>query len=200
MALDIVKVRNLGETDHVSAYNGERFVIRAGGELTIEREAAVKDFGNWEARNFSQTDARLRHREREFRRVRGLYGVHEGAKIPVRGPDGGPVLNKDGIPEETLADTVYRERLPKVEIYLMDGTKVTSVIEDPEGKDLPLDDAPAGDQVNAIASLQAQIKQMEGALSSLLDKQTQIEIPTDSPQPKPKASKPKVVSAQSVGE
>src|SRR5688500_14993889 len=123
---DIVRVVNKKDKPHKGALDGKPYEIPANGEAIIDREAAAKDFGNWEARNLGPRP-RDRHRDKEWARVLGLYGLHRGARIPVRTEHGGPDLDEHGVPKEVLADLVAHEYLPAVEIYEMDGTRCTTV-------------------------------------------------------------------------
>lgn len=198
-ALDLVRVRNLGDRPINGAYGGTGYLIPVGGETLMERECAIKDYGDFDARNLSMTEEKLRFRDREFRRIRGIYGVSPGARIPVVDSGGRPTLDEKGVPQETLADTVYMDRLPKVEIYLMDGTRVTTVIEDPEGETLPLEGASETDKDKALAEMKRQIEALTQSVVSMQEGKTQA--PVDSPQtdrPKPKPAK--VTASQSVGD
>lgn len=198
MALDLVRVKNVGDTTLEGAYGGVGWLVHPGGELVMETEAAKKDWGDWDTRNLSKTEGHLRFRDREFRRVRGLYGVTPGARIPVVDRNGVPELDENGRPKEVLADTIWRERVPKVEIYSMDGTRFTTVLEDPEGADLPMDGTPSDDKDQAIAAMQSQIDKL---LNAVADMQTKsVDLPKDTPEsaPRPQPKKAKVSAAQSV--
>lgn len=199
-ATDIVRVVNKGTEDHVGTFDGKPYRIPAGGEALLDKEAAIKDFGNWDARNLG-SEPRLRKREHEVQRLRGLRGVVAGSKIPVM-VGGKGKYKDDGYPEEVLADQVWRERMPNVEIYLMDGTKVTTVLEDPEGTTLPLEDAPQEDLARTINAMKAEMEKMQRAFESTLEKQAQVEVPVDLPEnaPRPKPKKAEVVAAQQTRE
>lgn len=193
----LVRVRNNGDQPLAGAYGGNPYLIRPGEESFMEVECAKKDFGDWDTRNLSPTEEKLRFRTREYARVRGLYGVTPGAKIPVRKDDGSPELNENGVPQEVLADLVWKDRVPKVEVLKMDGTRIVTVLEDPEGKDLPAGDTPSEDKDLALAQMKAEIEKLQNSVASM---QSQVSIPTDDPDtaPRPVAKKAKVASAQSV--
>lgn len=193
----LVNIRNLGKEAIAGAFGGEPYLIPPGEQRMLGVECAKKDLGDWDTRNLSQNDEKLRFRWKEYLRVRGLYGVHEGAKIPVV-KDGGPDLDERGVPREVLADTMWRERVPKVEITLLDGTKVVGVLDDPEGRDLPAGDATESDKDLALASLKAQMEQMQATIDKM--NAPRVDIPTDDPEtaPRPQPKKAKVAAAQTV--
>lgn len=198
-AFDLVRVKNVGDAPISGAYGGNGYLIPVGGDTLMETECAKKDFGDWDTRNLSKTEEKLRFRDRELRRVRGLYGVTPGAKIPVVTHDGKADLDDHGVPKEVLADVVWKDRMPKVEIYSMDGTRLTTVIEDPEGESLPLDGS-SDDKDLALAEMRAQIDKLQDAIVGMQVKA--VDIPVDSPEtaPRPTPKKAKVHAAQTVSQ
>ena len=200
MPVDIVRVHNLGDTTLDGAYGGVGYMIRPGESAMLETEAAKKDFGDWDARNASKTEEKYRFRYREYLRVRGLYGVTPGARIPERDKNGRPVLNEHGIPKEVLADVVWQDRIPKVAIELMDGTKVVTVLDDPEGTDLPAGEGEGMETDLVIAQMRADIEKLTSALEKV--QATPVDIPVDLPEtaPRPTPKKAKVAAAQTVSQ
>lgn len=197
-AIDLVRVKNVGDQPISGAYGGNGYLIPVGGDSLMETECAKKDFGDWDSRNLSKTEEKLRFRDRELRRVRGLYGVTPGAKIPVVTHDGKADLDDHGVPKEVLADLVWKDRMPKVEVYSMDGTRFTTVIEDPEGETLPLDGASSDDKDLALAEMKSQLAKLQDAIDGM--KAQPVAIPVDSPEtaPRPTPKKAKVHAAQTV--
>lgn len=197
MPVDIVRVRNLGDTSIEGSYGGVGYLIRPNETAMLETECAKKDFGDWDARNASKTEEKYRFRYREYLRVRGLYGVTPGARIPVMN-NGQPEFGENGVPKEILADQVWKERVPKVEIELMDGSKVTTILEDPEGDSLPAGDIGSQDTDLVIAQMRADIEKLTSALEQV--KSEPVDIPVDSPEtaPRPAPKKAKVHAAQTV--
>ena len=190
---DIVQVKILGTKPHRGKLNGQPYEIPADGRLHImDREAAVKDFGNWEARNLSSRP-KDRWRDKEVARIRGLYGVHKGAQVPDRGPNGEAVLDEKGIPREVFSDTVASEWLPKVEIYDMEGNRYTTIFDDPSGESLPLAGAGQEDVTKVVSSQAEQLaaaqKQIDELREMVMETRT-IQAPKDDPatatRPKPK--------------
>lgn len=183
---NICRVRNLGSKPLLGAYDSQPYRIDPGETAIIDVECAKKDFGDWECRNFGEGK---NHRLDEYHRIRGLMGVMEGARVPSGEYD------EDGRPVEVPSGVLVETRLPKVEIHLADGTKVVSVLEDPEGRSLPV--ASELDQTRAIESMQEEIKKLSDALDSVKNQQNHVEIPKDAPSSKrPSPKKPEVVGSQ----
>lgn len=195
----LVKVRNLGDKTLSGAFGGQPYSIPPGEEVFMEVECAKKDYGDWDLRNLHPTEDRLRFRVKEYARVRGLYGVTPGAKIPIL-KDGEPVFNAAGVPEEVLADQVWRERVPKVAITRMDGTPCVTVLDDPEGKDLPAAESSSEDKDLALAEMQSQLRKLQESMEAMQG--SKVSIPVDDPEtaPRPVAKKAKAVAAQTVSE
>jgi len=72
---DIVVVKNVGPDDFKGAFNSKPFVIPAGGDAFLDREAAFIYFGDWNARNLG-TDQKMQFRLMEVNRLKGMYGAH----------------------------------------------------------------------------------------------------------------------------
>lgn len=199
MAVDVVRVRN--RTDHVieGAFNANPYRIQPGGEVVMETEAAKKDFGDWDCRNLSKKEQRLRFRYNEYLRIRGQKGVLPGSKIPVLDEKGQPKFNESGVPEEILSDFVWKDRMDWVDIESLEGERYVTVLDDPEGDNLPKPDLEPDDKDLAIASLQSQIEKLNAAVVTM--QEGQARAPVDSPEnARTKAKQPKVVAAQSAGE
>lgn len=184
----ICRVKNLGSKTLVGAYNSEPYRIDPGETALLDVECAKKDFGDWEERNYGEG---RNYRLDEYARIRGLQGIMEGARVPTG------EFDEDGRPIEVPSGLLLDDRMPKVEIHLADNSKVTTVLEDPEGKTLPLDETGGPDQVRAIESMQDQIKQLQDALESVKNQQNHVEVPKDTPQSKrPQSKKPEVLGSQ----
>ena len=164
---DIVRVKNVGSADFHGAYDNRPFVIAPGSEAIIDREAACIWFGDWNARNLGP-EQRHQFRRMEVERLKGLYGAH------YDDPRDDPRISAPMYAEEKWAANA-----PHVEIYETDGTKVTTVIEDPTGSTLPIENAPAAD-VAAAATMQKEIERLQSAVSELQGRD--VKAPTDSPE------------------
>lgn len=147
-----VTVRNLWDRPVKLGYDSEKWEIEPKASAIVPKIAAIIAFGDWEARpGVKQFDPEgkkgLLHETREFEyaRVRGHYGCSEGATI-----------ERDG--QELPADTLLDEMLPKVEIEEMDGSVAITVIDDPEGKGLPIEGGSTIDAQRLLATIEAQQK------------------------------------------
>lgn len=106
MVVNIVRIANEGDTDFSMRYGPlERLVIPAQGETFVTEEVAWHFLGRWWTDN---SNPRFRARVKEVERLRCLYGAYE--------------------------DVVLWERnKPKLAAYTPDGTRITTVIDDPDG-------------------------------------------------------------------
>lgn len=192
---DAVRVTNLGKEPITTQYDGKRYVLPCNEAVIVPAEVARKDFGDWDARNLGPGDM---DRDYEYARIRGIYGVSEGARVPLV-ENGLPVRDKEtGGIVEVLADEIVDARLPKVKIETLDGKTITGVLDDPKGTSLPLEEASQEDVTKVVSSLQQQMVEQQKIIDGLLAKQADVDIPVDSPEnaPRPKTSKPKVSAAR----
>lgn len=158
---DIVRVKNLGTTPLRLVYNSQPTVVAPKQEGFIERECAVIYFGNPNLRNdptaehFDDKNAR----NIEFNRLRGMYG----ASVGYEG-----------------ADALWEQNKPKAEVAEVSGEKWTTVIEDPQGKDLSVVGMPEPDKEQVLIAMQRQIQEL----------QKQIQSPNEQPQGSPDEDRP----------
>lgn len=187
---DLIFVENLGSEPITGAFNSNGFLIPPGERVMLDRVAAMKDWGDWTKRNWGR-EPHKRERDAEYRRIRGLYGVHEGARVP-NGHD------KDGQVIEVSSETILAERLPKVALFELTGEKIIGILDDPTGESLPLETADEDVLSKMVASQDDRIAKLEAMLEQALVDRSSIEAPVDSPDtaPRPKASKPKVTASQ----
>lgn len=153
---DHVRVHNDGDVDLLVQFNSQPFLIPAGGAGLLPREAACKDFGNW--------DTRGEDRDREYRRLRGIYGTLEG---------------QPGDEER------WKANRPKVRIFETTGEQVVTVIEDPQGKDLPVVGQALDETQSLIAEMRAEIDELKAARYPQVEAATGS-IPEDTPANAPK--------------
>lgn len=185
---DVCRVKNLGSQPLIGAYDSQPYRIDPEETGLLDVECAKKDFGDWTLRNWGEGK---NFRFDEFQRIRGLKGIMEGSMVPTGN------RTKEGTWEEVPSNLLLDDRMPKVEITLMDGSKVITVLEDPEGRTLPLENASQVDQAHAIESMQEQIAKLTDALDSMKNQQAHVEIPKDTPQSKrPQQKKSDVVGSQ----
>ena len=102
----IVRLLNVGDTTFTNKYGGTKYRIEPGKELYVDVAAAILWMGDPDVRNI---DARNRNRADELTRLCVKYGCI-----------GSPLQ--------------LRELGPQLEWYLQDGTRVTTIAEDPFGE------------------------------------------------------------------
>lgn len=169
---DFVRVRNVGDTDLRLAYNSQPTVIPAGQEVPVDRDAAATWFGDWTRRNVPELqnpefrDARLN----EYNRIRTLYGFHQ---------------------LEPESEQTFKAKVPQVEIYEMDGTKVTSILEDPDGKDLPIVGSSNLDKEQLLSAMKDQMDAMAQKIAEMEDPHPDIEVPQDTPETAARRGRPR---------
>lgn len=170
---DTVRVHNKGTKDLSLAHDSKLTVVPAGGDGFIERECAIIHFGNPAVRNNPaaphQDDRDAR--KMEYQRVLALY-----------------VSLGDGVSRDDLSV------LPSAEVYELSGEKWTTVLEDPEGKTLPVQGAPEPEKENLIASMQSQIQRLQEQIDQATSQP--IAVNEDTPRPA-KMKRPAVVAADS---
>lgn len=152
---DHVRVHNDGDSDILVQFNSQPFLIPAGQAGLLPREAACKDFGNW--------DARGDDREREYRRLRGLYGA------------------LDGMAGDTER---FNSNRPKVRIFETDGEQVVTVMEDPIGKGLPVVGQPLDETQAIIAEMRREIDELKNGREP--ESHAALAVPDDTPETAPR--------------
>lgn len=141
---DLVRVRNVGKKPERIAYNSQVTVINPGQDGFVDREAACAKYGVW----WSVVGGRPLDRHQEYLRIRGLYGCFPGA------PAG------EGSPEWEVVK-------PRVEIYEMDGKKVSTVVDDPQGTEIPVTERDDEAHMRVVVSeMQEQLKSMQSQLDT----------------------------------
>lgn len=165
---DLVRVRNLDSKSLRIAYNSQPTVIGAGQDGFVDREAACAHFGVW----WSVKGGRPIDRTEEYGRVRGLYGSFPGAPQDANTPS-------------------WEDVKPKVEIYELDGTKVSTVIEDPEGEAIPVTERQDEGHMRAtVEKMREQLEEMQRKLDTsetIVAAHTAPELPAeDSPDTAPR--------------
>ncbi len=103
--MQIVRVKNIGSSPFKSKYDSESYTVPPGSESLVPYAAMILWAGNPDARNI---DARQRNRTLEVNRIRVKYGAYENEEKWA--------VNK-----------------PSLEFHTMDGERIWTVMDDPEG-------------------------------------------------------------------
>lgn len=167
---DTVRIKNLGKKELRLAHNSRLTVVPAGGEGFVSRECAIIHFGNPEVRNDPMKDHSEDRdaRKLEYERVLALY-------VPLN----------DGV------SRIDMKLLPSVEIYEVTGEQWTSLLDDPQGLELPAVGAPEVDKEHMLEALQAQLNRLQQQIN---DNNEPVAVNEDSPRP-PRMKKPVSVTA-----
>lgn len=165
---DLVRVRNLDTKSLRIAFDSKLTVIGPKQDGFVDREAACAHFGVW----WSVKGGRPIDRTEEYGRIRGLHGCFPGAPQDENSPN-------------------WEDVKPKVEIYEVNGTKVSTVIDDPEGENVPITERDDDDHMRAtMQQMKDQLEDMQRKLDtsqSIVAAHTAPSLPAeDSPETAPK--------------
>lgn len=174
---DHVRVHSDMDSDFHLQFNSRPYIIPAGSDAILPREAACIWFGDWTRRGDD--------RRKEYERIRGRYGTLEGF---------------EGAQER------WEKNRPNVRILEIDGSEVSSIINDPDGETLSIIGSSEATKEATIEAMQAQIQTMAAQLQGLQNGEVGpgSEVGEDSPTSAPRRTKraPVVVPAReaAVGE
>lgn len=106
---DVVRLRNVGAEQWVGKYANQDYRMNPGQEAIVSFAAACLWFGHPDA---VDVDDRNRYRTEEHERLRVRYGVYDS---PIE---------------------VWDANTPNIEVHDLDGNRLITVVDDPEGKHL----------------------------------------------------------------
>lgn len=145
--MEMVRLVNKGTEPFTDIYDNVRYTIAAGSEGFAPWEAMILWFGDPRAR-----DADDRHKDRtdEYERLRQKYGVyHEDGK--------------------------FAEVVPHIEVYSLDGQRITTVAEDPEGVpsniSIPATPTNPAETVAKLAAMEKRLNELTAAIGTLPEEQ-----------------------------
>lgn len=101
----VVRVRNVGSVPFSSGFANNTYTIAVGAETIIPYDAAVLWLGDPNSRDL---DGTRRNRLAEYTRLRTKYGAYAD-------------------------ETSWDKNKPKLEVYDLDGNRLYTVVDDPEG-------------------------------------------------------------------
>lgn len=133
----IVRVRNVGDKPFNGKFSNQLYTILPDSEAFVPWDAMALWMGNPDVRDVG----RNRDRTDLYRRLRVRYGVYEH--------------------EDRLVN------LPKLEAYDIDGRRITTVLDDPEGKTVTAASASTADQENLRSQVNALSSQLQAVLAML---------------------------------
>lgn len=156
----MVRLVNKGKKDFSDGFASQRYTIKAGGEGFVPFDAACLWFGHPDAFDVSE---RQRARTDMFRRMRQRYGAFDATE-----------KDKDGKDVTVSADELWERNRPRVEVYNLDGERIITVLDDPEGKNVNPADQTQAEQAGLLGRLDALEREGE-ILRSLLKSQKAAE-------------------------
>lgn len=169
---DFVRVKNVGTAPLNVGYDGRRWTLKPGAakDTVMPAAAAFLWFGDPRSGGTSQTvrDEKgilciVPDRLSEVRRLRAKYGGSTG--------------------DEATFDDV---KIPSVEVYDLDGDRLTMVIDDPQGNSVLQATSTVAERDDLLALVQRQQRQLEQLMKLAgvdgAEAQTERELPVDDSQ------------------
>lgn len=163
IAGEVVRVHNEADKEFRGSYDGQRYVIPAGGAVIVPTEACW----HWCGRQWLIDEPPLKlERTREMERLRLYYGAH---------------FND---PDKTVEEK-WEQNKPKLSVTTMDGERFVTMLDDPLGKEV----SPASQTVaernllsEQVDKLRRELAAMQGRLNSVErgEDQPDEEVPEDS--------------------
>jgi hypothetical protein len=148
MAGEVVRLKNKGKTQFVGKYAQTRYAVEPGGELIVPREA----MWHWFGRPFLVDTGKHKDRTTEWKRLQTLYGLFDD--------------------EAGSYDEKFKQNVPQVEVYDLDGERIITVIDDPTGANI----SPADQTRQEKELLDEQIAKMRQELNALQAAQAQVQL------------------------
>lgn len=138
---DVVRLRNVGATDFKAQYANIPYTVRPGQETVVQFAAACLWLGHPDA---VDVDEKRRYRTDEYLRLMMRYGVYDGSPLP------------------------WETAKPSVECFTLDGDRLVTVVDDPEGKHL----SPA---TSSLAERERMLDQMARMQQQMTAMQAQVD-------------------------
>lgn len=148
---DTVRLRNLGTTLWTDKWNNQQYRCAPGGEALVPFAGVCLWFGHPAAIDIPG-DPKQKYRTEEFQRLCVKYGVYD--------------KHQEFVPGQVFQDDRGNDKnpIPQVEVYDLEGEKLITVLEDPEGHTA----APFSIEEQANLDLRAQIAQLQRQMQALL--------------------------------
>lgn len=149
MADQMVRCKNVGDKPFKDGYANVTYVLPPGKDVFVPYDAAVLWFGNPDVFDVS---ARQRGRTDFYHRLRLRYGAFDDHRILA-----------DGSEVRFTADELWEENKPQVEVYTLEGERLHTIIDDPEGTNVD----PAQTNPGEAQGILARMGQLEAELGLL---------------------------------
>lgn len=182
MALESVRLVNPGPGAFKSRFEGRWYEIREGGDMICDERMMWQWMGRPFARDKNDGGPEDRFRTEEFLRLKALYGL-DYAEHEDR--SGGKIIKS--------AEERWEEGKPRIEAYRLDGERIVTVLDDPDGDTMTaVDNVAKHEATNAdarIDELRAEIQQLQKLMAEgRMDLQpvgSLDDVPDDGPPPVP---------------
>lgn len=131
----VVRVQNVSQSIFRDAFDGQQYVIPAGAAAIVPVNAVKLWMGDWTKRNL---DAVMRERDWEVERLKIRLAVYSDGWCATHGSRSGKRPD-----EQCRCEGIRPLPEPALEVFDMAGTRISTILEDPEG--LGLDPVVSGD-------------------------------------------------------
>lgn len=145
----MVRCKNVGDKPFKDGYANVTYVLPPNKDVFVPYDAAVLWFGNPDVFDVS---ARQRGRTDFYHRLRLRYGAFDDHRILA-----------DGSEVRFTADELWEENKPQVEVYTLEGERLHTIIDDPEGTNVD----PAQTNPGEAQGILARMGQLEAELGLL---------------------------------
>lgn len=139
---DVCRLKNVGTKEWKGTYNSQTYRAAPGGETIVPFIGVCNWFGHPDA--VDGATPKEKYRTEEYLRLRTYYGVYDGI---------------DGFTMEEL----WEQNVPKVEIHDLDGTRIITVVDNPEGTHL----MEATQTINEKFALEQQLAQLQRQMETM---------------------------------
>lgn len=148
---DTVRIRNIGNREWADKWNNQRYRCQPNGEALVPFAGVCLWFGHPSAVDIPN-DPKQRYRTEEFQRLCVKYGVYDH--------------HDEFIPGQVFQDERGKDKnpLPQIEAFDLEGNKLVTVLEDPEGTSL----APFSLEEQQNLDLRTQIAHLQRQMQTLL--------------------------------
>lgn len=151
---DTVRIRNLGTNEWRDKWNNQYYRCQAGGEALVPFAGVCLWFGHPNAIDVPG-DPKKKYRTEEFQRLCVKYGVYDRHQEFVPG-----VVFKDDRGND-------KNPIPKIEVFDLEGARLVTVMEDPEGSTLAPFTAEEQENIDLRAQMAHLQRQMQGLLQQI---------------------------------
>jgi hypothetical protein len=156
-ANEAIRLRNVGPTLWSDMFNGVTYQCPPGGETIVSFEAVCLWLGHPDAVDLGPGKT---YRTDELHRLRIKYGVLD---VLVEDPLSGHNVKTMEPCCPLSQDTQWDRNKPKLEAFTINGERIVTVVDDPDGREL----TPAATSMAEQEGLQVQLKAMQKQMEQM---------------------------------